>query len=181
MSGVNYVKYVHRRKRYAITVINNTFKSPNFKIRDKTIFFIEPDVEISKDIEKKEIEKTVKEGERKILNRYHEHIETNKKNGIGVMERKRTGTRVKIGSKLITGRKRVAFFTIDGYFGGPAVHSYNIIKMFIKNGVEFDVFSFGFGKKKNKGLLNDLGIRIYPTASIDFGKYNIFHVQANSA
>lgn len=46
MDGANYVKYTHHRKRYIAPVINNIFKSPDFKIRDKTAFFIMSNVDV---------------------------------------------------------------------------------------------------------------------------------------
>lgn len=46
MNGASYVKYTHHRKKYVARVIDNTFKSPDFKIYDKNAFFITPDVDI---------------------------------------------------------------------------------------------------------------------------------------
>ena len=249
LNGGGHNKYSHHERRYSVPVVDNVFEAPDFKVTDKTILFITPDVNVSATVEKKETETvereetkdkkkaevgskkkvrnfdascplcvlgqrtfryfdcdefaildcdschvpmivyrihgkhpersiinkahikgrelfggtvTFRDKPRKILNHYHEHIEIEAKAR-------------QVDTNTSKHRRRIAFFASNAYFGGPPVHSYNIIKMFIKSNVDFDVF--GFGNFNHRGLLDNLGIHIYPIGSIKLDGYDIFHVQ----
>jgi len=204
LKGERYNKYAHHERRYSVPVLDNVFKAPDFKVINKTVFFITPNISISafagtadgsvgSKEKEKEKERDAKvaaveavEGKAKGKSEVKGEVVEGKSRRRFSRSSRYRGTVPRRGKKggregrRGGGREKphVAIFNaVYGRhpFGGPAVYGYNVVSMLAKANIDFKMF-YSASEPPHQAYVQGCERFLRPLSEFNSDDFNVFYV-----